>query len=50
MINVFELSFIPGIMFGIEFPDISEATIVIDIGIIRFIWYRIDPKDLEDME
>lgn len=48
MINAFEFAFIPGLMFGIEFPnDETTAFLVIDIGILRIIWWRIDASDLE---
>jgi hypothetical protein len=48
MINAFEFAFIPGLMFGIEFPsDETTAFFVIDLGILRVIWWRIPTDDLE---
>lgn len=48
MINAIELAFIPGLMLGIEFPhDNTDAFLVIDLIIVRIIWWRIDASSLE---
>lgn len=35
--NIFMVSFIPGFMVGIEW-DYENYFVVIDVGIIRFVW------------
>jgi len=49
MINAFELSFISGIMFGIEFPDMTNAFLVLDLGILRIVWYRVSQEELDEI-
>jgi len=38
----FGLTFIPGFMFGLEFPDFedNDLTILVDLGIIRLIYEK----------
>jgi len=48
MIHAFEVAPIPGVMLGIEFPMDGVAFVVIDLFILRIIWYKIDPEDLEE--
>lgn len=51
MINAIEIAFIPGFMFGIEFPgDETSAFMVLDIAIFRLIWWRIPIEELEKEE
>lgn len=50
MIHVFSISFIPGIMLGLEW-DYENYFVVLDLFIVRFVWdYYGYPRDEEVKE
>ena len=51
MMTVFDASFIPGVMLGIEFPSEPEgAIVVLDLLILRLVIWRITEEDLPQEE
>lgn len=48
MINVFQISFIPGVMVGLEW-DYNNKFVVIDLFIVRIVWdYWPYERDMEE--